>query len=178
MRRLSAALCASVLVAAASFATTVRPVSVETLTAQASMIVHGQAMESWSAWDDQHHLIFTFTRVQVSKSLKGQAQSLVVRQLGGTVNGITVRASGVRHLLPGEETVLFLRPSEVRDGSMAIVGLMQGQFRVQRSSSGEATVSNGMPDVQQLSNGRIVQYNGAHMTLNELEQRVKGANQK
>jgi len=178
-RRVSAAFCAAVLLAAAALATTVRPVSVETLTQQASTVVEARAMESWSAWDDQQHLIFTYTKFQVSKALKGApGHTITVKQLGGSARGFTQKVSGVRHFIPGEETVLFLTPSDAHDGSMAVVGLMQGQFRVHRSSAGEATVTNGMPDVQQLSNGRVVQYSGDHMSLNDLEQRVKGANLK
>lgn len=158
-------------------ATTVTPMSIEELTSAAPTIVEGQATESWSAWNPQHTLIYTFTRVRVSKTLKGKTESTVlVKQLGGSAEGYTQKVAGVHPMRTGDAAVLFLRPSEARDGTMVIVGLMQGNFRIERDASGgSAVVNNGVPDVRQSTSGEITEYRGAKLTLRQLETRIRRA---
>src|SRR5436305_73953 len=127
------------------FATTVIPMSIEELTAAATHVVRGHVIESWSAWDTSHRLIYTYTRFQMDKPLKGTAPSVVlVKQLGGTVGDMTLRVAGVHPWSNGESAVLFLRPSQEQDGTFSVVGLMQGDFRVRRSASGEMLADNGL----------------------------------
>jgi len=158
-----------------AWATSVRPMSIDKLTQEASNIVEARAVQTWSAWNAQHTRIYTFTRVNVSRSLKGGAVSnMVVKQPGGTKDGIKEIVFGVRHLQPGEDAVLFLRPSVDNDGTHVVVGLMQGSFRVYRSTSGQLHVSNGMPEVTAVdSSGRMTAFTGSRMTLQQLESRVQ-----
>lgn len=160
-------------------ATMVRPMSVEELTSEASAVVEGQAVETWSSWNAVHSRIYTFTRVRVSKTLKGaQADTVVVKQLGGSADGYTQHVSGVRAMQTGEDALLFLRPSEARDGTMVVVGLMQGHFRYSRDTkTGSTIVNNGVLGAEEMqSNSRKVQpYRGSALTLEHLEARVKKA---
>src|SRR5258705_4218168 len=94
-------------------ATTIVPVSVERLTRQSTHIVEAQASQSWSQWNPQHSLIFTYTQFQVARALKGQAPAMiVVKQPGGSAEGYTQKVAGVRHWRTGDQAVLFLRPSQ------------------------------------------------------------------
>jgi hypothetical protein len=166
---------ASVFLTALLSATTIVPVSVERLTRESSHIVEGQASESWSQWNSQHSLIFTYTRFQVLRALKGQVPStIVVKQPGGSAEGYTQKVAGVRHWRTGDQAVLFLRPSQERDGSLEVTGLMQGNFLVHKSDTGEIMVSNGVPDVSayQASSNVVTQYRGNGMRLDELESRI------
>ena len=165
------------LCAAISPATTVKPMSIAELTAAASMIVEGQATESWSAWNPQHTLIYTFTRVHVSKTLKGTNDGTVLlKQLGGNAGGYTQKVAGVHPMMSGDQAVLFLRPSEAHDGTVVIVGLMQGNFRIEREAkSGAVVVNNGVDDVQQSTTTGVTEYRGAKLTLQQLEARVRRA---
>lgn len=157
-------------------ATSIVPMSVEELTARAQMVVEGRALEQWSQWDTNEHLIYTYTRFAVSRRLKGgAADSIVVRQMGGTAGGYTQIVSGVRHWQVGEDAVLFLRPSVANDGSLAVVGLMQGNFRVARTSDGAMTVSNGVPAVSMTTGAGVSTFTGSRMPLAELEERVRRA---
>jgi hypothetical protein len=166
--------CATLLLGAAASATTVKPISIETMTTRASQVVEARALESWSAWDTSHHLIYTYTRFQVLRALKGGgATSVVVRQLGGSDGHYTQNVSGVRSWDAGEESVLFLRPSEAGGGVLAVVGLMQGDFRVTRTAQGEAVVSNGVARVSE--RGQAAGFTGSHLRLSELEARVARA---
>lgn len=162
---------------ALAFATTVKPMSIDDLTSAASAIVEGQATDSWSAWNPQHTLIYTFTRVRVAKTLKGTADStILVKQLGGSAGGYTQKVAGVHPMRMGDTSVLFLRPSEARDGTMVIVGLMQGNFHIEKEThSGAAVVNNGAGDVHQSSATSVTEYRGAKLTLRQLESRVRKA---
>jgi hypothetical protein len=167
---------ASLFLTALLSATTIVPVSVERLTRESSHIVEGQATESWSQWNPQHSLIFTYTRFQVARALKGQAPStIVVKQPGGSAEGYTQKIAGVRHWKTGDQAVLFLRPSQERDGTLEVTGLMQGNFLVHKTDTGEVMVSNGVPDVSayQASSNAVTQYRGSGMRLDELESRIR-----
>jgi len=159
-------------------ATSMVPVSVETLTGSAELIMQGRATRSWSAWNAQHSLIYTYTEFTVDRTLKGSAGKVVVKQLGGSIDRVTQHVSGIRYWQAGEEAVLFLRVSEANDNTHVVVGLTQGAFRVERLSSGEVRVSNGAPEVQFFEAGKepsVAQ--PKPMTLKDLEMRIRKASQ-
>jgi hypothetical protein len=167
------ALLAAAVVAPRLLATSIVPMSVEELTARAQLVVEGRALEQWSQWDNNEHLIYTYTRFAVTQRLKGEAaDSVVVRQMGGTAGGYTQIVSGVHHWQAGDEAVLFLRPSVANDGSLAVVGLVQGNFRMTRAG-GAVTASNGVPAVSMSTGVGVSTFTGSRMPLTELEQRVR-----
>ena len=158
-------------------ATTIIPVSVERLTGESSHVVEGRALSSWSQWNPQHSLIFTFTKFEVSRTLKGQAPStIIVKQIGGSAEGYTQKVAGVRHWREGDQAVLFLHPSPSGDGTLEVTGLMQGNFRIHATSSG-TTVSNGVSGVISYDSESQATgpYQGSGMRLDELESRVQKA---
>jgi hypothetical protein len=178
---LSALVCSPLLVA-----TSMVPVSVETLTDHAELIVRGKAVRSWSQWNEQHSLIYTCTEFTVDRTLKGDASSsqpgsagkVIVKQLGGSMGGIAQHVSGVHYWQPGEEAVLFLRASVANDHTQVVVGLTQGAFRVERLGSGEVRVSNGAPEVQLLKAAGEESITATQpMTLKDLETRIRKASQ-
>jgi hypothetical protein len=158
-------------------ATTLIPMSVEELTQAASEIAQVRVLDSWSAWNPQHTLIYTYSRVQVSRRLKGTtAGTLVVKQLGGSAGGYTQKVAGIRQFQPGEDALLFLRPSLAADHTMVIVGLMQGNFRVKQTATGQVLVSNGMPSLRSDANGRLAPAGGV-MTMDQITARIQRARQ-
>jgi hypothetical protein len=172
-------ICLLVITALAA-ATTIIPMSVEKLTQSSSHVLEGAAITTWSQWNAQHNLIYTYTKFQVSSAWKGQAPSVVVvKQPGGTVGTTKEKVYGVRYLRAGEHSVLFLRPSDERDGTLIITGLVQGNFRVRISPAGQEMVSNGVPEVSSYSvaNGEISSFGGNRMRLDELKTRVVKAAQ-
>ena len=168
----------ALLAAAACSATTVIPMSVEELTRAASHVVEGRALNSWSAWNPQHTLIYTYTSFQVSRSLKGGAvQTITVKQLGGSAGGYTQKVSGVRRFQAGEDALLFLRPSVAADGTLVVVGLMQGHFRMARGPGGDTVISNGVYGANQLDrqSGKISTFTGMPIRLRDAESRIQKA---
>jgi hypothetical protein len=178
-RSRTAALIAVLLICgAAAMATTVIPMSVEELTRSASRIVEVQAVSSRSAWNQQHTLIYTYTTFRVTRALKGDtAQTMIVKQLGGSAEGYTQKVSGVHHAQVGEEALLFLRPSAAGDGTYAIVGLLQGHFRIFHARSGETMMSNGIVGAESLEggSGAVREFTGSPMTLGAAEARIRRA---
>jgi ABC-type glycerol-3-phosphate transport system substrate-binding protein len=160
--------------AAAANATTIRPMTIEEMTASASSVIEGTAVDKWSAWDSQHREIMTFTRFNVLKTLKGSAPNqVVVAQLGGTVGNIKLLVSGIRHFQIGETTLLFLRLGDTPD--VMSLDTMQGNFRVVKDQIGEMVASNGMPDVSVLRGSQVVPYQGHTVALSTLESRIQKA---
>jgi len=160
------------------FATTVIPMGVESLTRGSTHVLEAKAVSSTSQWNSDHTFIFTYTQFEVQKTLKGEAPNTVtVRQIGGTVDGITQKVAGVRHWRPGEEAVLFLQPSSMADGALVVTGLMQGNFLIRHTPAGHTYVSNGMPDAveHQAAGGEVTSYQGNTMRLEELESRIQKA---
>src|ERR1051326_7602576 len=118
----------------AAHGTTVVPMSVEELTRAASHVVEAHALQSWTSWNPQHTLIYTYTSFQVNRTLKGTAtDTITVKQAGGSADGYTQKVSGVRQFQPGEDALLFLRSSTSADGAMVVVGFIQGNFRISQS---------------------------------------------
>ena len=168
------------LLTSGAMATTVIPMSVEELTRVASQIVEARALSARSEWNPEQSLIYTYTKFQVTRGLKGMAaQTIVVKQLGGSAGGYTQKVAGVHHAQPGEEALLFLRPSEAGDGTYVVVGLVQGNFRVFRGSNGEALVSNRIGGTHALARegGPVTEFSGAAMTLGQAEARIQRAMQ-
>lgn len=165
------------LLALAAAATTVIPMSIERLTARSTHVVYAHALEHHAAWNTDHTRIFTFTRFQVVQSFKGNTPAtIVVKQLGGHADGYTMKVAGVRYWQNGEDAVLFLQPTISGDGMFRVTGLMQGDFRVAHTASGNVVVSNGVPEAKEVAgSGEVQAYRGSQMTLQELEQRVRKA---
>lgn len=181
MRRRFAVLSAGVLLASLASATTVIPLSLEQLTQASTQVVEGRAIQSWSQWNPSHSFILTYTQFQVARTLKGETSTtLVIQQLGGKLDGITQRVSGVHVWNSGEKAVLFLRPGQVNDRSFVLTGLVQGNFRMTSSAGGATMVSNGVPAVSayKVSTGQISAYRGSAMSLRELESRVERASKR
>lgn len=158
------------------FATTVVARSVEELAARSSHVVVGRAVRTWSLWNTEQRVVFTYTEFAVERSLKGSAPTTVtVKQLGGHANGVIQKVAGVRQFQLGEAAVLFLRPSDQPDGTMAVTSLMQGHFRMKKRDDGEIVVSNGISGASQLNRreGTVSPYRGSEMTLKQLEERVR-----
>ena len=180
LRRAMLTLASMLGLGAMAFATSVIPISIEELSRRASMIVEARAVSSWSEWNADHSMIFTFTRFEVSRGFKGgAAREVVVRQMGGQMGHTVQRVSGLHSWLPGDESMLFLRPSEAGGGVMSVVGLMQGDFRISRSSRGEAFATNGVPQVKiyspEAAAASTAPGSGTEIPLEQLEARVRGA---
>ncbi len=172
------------LAAICALATTVIPQSIEQLTQQSLLVVAGTAARTWTAWDAEHAKIYTYTEFTIAKTLKGPAlPSVLVRQIGGSRDGITLRVAGVRPLVSGEQAVLFLRAGEPDgSGALSITGLMQGHFHYFQSATG-VRLSNGLPKLPHRDSvssynpreAAVAPYTGGSVSMEEMQSRVQHA---
>ena len=99
---------------------------------ESSFIVRGTVENTWTAWDGEHEIIFTYATVRVSRYV-GDAtgpDTLVVREVGGTVDGYTQEAIGFPAIRNGEQVVLFLAPWEDNGAEFRIHAYNKGKFLV------------------------------------------------
>jgi hypothetical protein len=105
--------------------------------------VRGHVVDTFSAWDAAHETIYTYATVRVQRYF-GEAtgpDTLVVREVGGTVDGYTQEAIGFPMIRQNEQVVLFL--SQWEDGAdYRIHGFNQGKFLVRNRGGVEILVED------------------------------------
>lgn len=128
---------------APAFAAVVVPLDLPALTQKADLVVVGTVARTDARWVEGR--IVTRVVLKTSQVLKGTtADEVTVEVLGGEVDGIAQRVSGMAAFTVGEEAVVFL---ERHAETNRVVGLAQGKFTVQRDLTGVAMV----PDLRGLT---------------------------
>ena len=110
---------------------------------EANLIVRGTVVDTWSAWDDTHELIFTYANVRVNRYF-GESTGpdmLVVREVGGTVDGYTQEAIGFPMIRQGENVVLMLSKWE-NSTDFRIHAFNQGKFLVRNRGGVETLIED------------------------------------
>lgn len=147
MKRIVLAL-AAILTPLAAFsvaqATIVRSMSLNQMAKEADVVVHARVATQTSSWNDTKSRIYTVTNLEVVDTLKGDKAktTLQVRQIGGTVDGITQSIVGNANLKVGEEVVLFL-DSDEKLPFHYVIGMAQGKYSIDRSA-GEPRVARSL----------------------------------
>lgn len=155
--RIALSLC---LLGTASRATIVQALDLEQLAQTADVVVHGRVLAQSTAWNASHSRIYTVTTVSISDPLKGphkKGATIRIRQLGGTVDGITQSIVGNAVLRTNEEVVLFLNHNP-KKALHYVVGMAQGKYAVQRTGKA-AVVRHDLRGLAlaELGNGRLSQ---------------------
>ncbi|HYC93707.1 MAG TPA: hypothetical protein VEO54_31165 [Thermoanaerobaculia bacterium] len=115
----------------------------DTVAREASLIVRGTVENTWSAWDDSHEVIFTYATVRVSRYI-GEAtgpDTLVIREVGGTVDGYTQEAIGFPVIRSGEEVVLMLARWD-DSAEYRIHAYNQGKYLVKKGFNREVLIED------------------------------------
>jgi hypothetical protein len=157
---------------ATCFSTSIVPRSIEQMTRDSSDVLIGNAGTSRVVWNANHTMIYTLTPVQIERALKGNRSGTVtVAQMGGTLDGITTKVSGVRHFHAHERSALFLRPSVDMPGAFVVSSMIQGHYTIDAAGN----VSNGVAGVHVLDQAsqNVSEFSGEKMKLSDLERRVK-----
>lgn len=112
---------------------------------EATFVVRGTVENTWSAWDDAHEIIFTYATIRVSRYFGERTgpDTLLVREVGGTVDGYTQEAIGFPAVRQGEQVVFFLGQW---DGSAdyRIHAFNQGKFLVRNRGGVEVLIEDPM----------------------------------
>lgn len=104
---------------------------------EATLIVRGQVVSVYSAWNDAHDTIFSYATVRVQRYM-GETTGpdvLMVREAGGTVGEYTQQAIGFPELREGEQVVLMLAKWDDSD-DWRIHAYNQGKFLVHKGPRG------------------------------------------
>jgi hypothetical protein len=112
-------------------ATVVVPLTLADQVAQADFVVRARVGSMHSQFVADRGTILTWTELEVTESIKGQAPStLVLRQMGGTADGMTMMVPGDAHLSAGDEVVLFLRADPAGGQDVFLLALAQSAWFV------------------------------------------------
>ncbi len=127
--------------AGSAHATVVKSLSLKQMTKAADVIVVGEVVERVSSWNEEKTRIYTVTRIRIGETLKGSAGAaeLQVRQIGGTLDGLTQQIVGNAKLKQGEEVLLFLDQDESLPFHY-VVGMAQGKFTIDRTGDAARVV--------------------------------------
>jgi len=110
---------------------------------EAGYVVRGHVVDTFSAWDSAHDVIYTYATVRVQRYIGETTgpDTLVVREVGGTVDGYTQEAIGFPMIRQGEQVVLFL--SQWDDSAdYRIHGFNQGKYLVRNRDGVEILVED------------------------------------
>lgn len=154
----------------------------EKVARDATLVVRGTVVGPvTSAWNDSHDVIFSYATIRVSHYLAGEGpQTLVVREVGGTVDGYTQEAIGFPELREGENVVLFLTQwDDSADWRMEAYN--QGKYLIEKTPLGERLVHDAVTQGHaRAANGghgrmQVDAASGFELTFEELEQMVTAA---
>ncbi len=133
VRRLSAltVLALVALTSSLAYATVVVPLTLADQVQRADLVVRARVGSVRSAYVAERGTILSWTELEVTESLKGQAPvTLTLRQMGGTADGQTMLVPGDAHLAPGEEVILFLRRDRNGTNDVFLLALAQSAYVV------------------------------------------------
>jgi hypothetical protein len=118
-------------------ATVARRMTLAQMSAQSDLILRGTVVDQTSFWSPDKRYVVTHTTVRIGNKLKGRApggaDTVVVRQIGGEVDGVRMEIAGNARLSKTEEVVLFLK-TDTRYGY--VQGMAQGKYTVFRGAGG------------------------------------------
>ncbi|MEN9723304.1 MAG: hypothetical protein RJB38_1290 [Pseudomonadota bacterium] len=127
----------------------------------APVIVRGQIGMSYSDYGktlEDGRKLFTFYELNVSEVFKGRSGTgtMIVRQLGGTKEGITVEVPGTAKFSRGEDVVVMLG-GENSDGSYDIRSLMMGKYSIEKVDGKEYLRGPGALSPSEVQPGKLIQ---------------------
>jgi hypothetical protein len=108
-------------------ATTLAHLSIEQMTAAASIVVRARCASTEARWEDGE--IWTFSTFETEEAWKGIAPSILsVRLIGGHAGHLISTVPGVPRFRRGEEVILFLEATRTDD--FTVTSWAQGTFRI------------------------------------------------
>ena len=110
-QRWTLALAVAAVIAAPSQANSEQPVSIEQRARGAHRVVVARIAETSPRYERNEfgdNLIVTYARLEVEEALKGEPDGVTIAVEGGTIGGMTMRASSLPSVARGERAVFFL----------------------------------------------------------------------
>ncbi len=128
------------------FALTLAKATVEELTQESTLIVHGIVQKIENQWENQDEgTINSFVTIDVFEYIKGMDESsLVIRQMGGQIGDWGDVIPGTPVFSKGDEVILFLVKHQ---NSYEIHSIALGLFRVYEDDLGQKMVINDLRNI-------------------------------
>lgn len=142
------------LVVGTAHATVIEKLALDGLVADAEAIVVGRVLDRTSHFEGRR--ILTHVRIETEAVLKGSPPAIVtIEVLGGEVDGIAQKVSGMAAFEPGEQVAVFL---ERQGAHFQTVGLAQGKLRIEADLRGVRLVRSfeGLTLVERDAAGTLV----------------------
>lgn len=172
MHRLILAVLLTCALSQSARATVVVALDTAEMVKRSDRIVRGHVVDRRARWDDAHERIYTDVTIRVDESYKGKGgQMMVVRRLGGTVDGIGMRTIGEVEFDAGEEVFLFVR--RVGPEIYQVVGLSQGKLHIARDKSGARAILNTSGAALVTPDGKAAPAPNPVRALADLEREVR-----
>ncbi|MFZ5441454.1 MAG: hypothetical protein ACOZQL_15715 [Myxococcota bacterium] len=125
---------AALLLAGLAHATTLLFLDVPALTKGSALVVRAKVRSVASRWTKDGGRIMTDAVLDVSETWKGApVKEVTVMQPGGVVGEVGQVVHGTVKFQAGDEVVVFLEP---RGTNYLLTGMVQGRFKVDRTSDG------------------------------------------
>ncbi|MBU6375775.1 MAG: hypothetical protein KGQ59_07255, partial [Bdellovibrionales bacterium] len=110
--------------------------------------------------------IYTFYELTPSEVFKGSLADsgrVIIRELGGSKNGVRMSIPGSANFKRGEEVIIFLGNSN-SDGSHTVRGMMMGKFWIESFKGEEYVVGPGALAPDEIQEGAITHSDESHST--------------
>ncbi len=119
------------------------PLPFDQVASESKFIVRGTIDQTWSAWDSSHEVIFTYATMRVNRYFGESTgpDTLLIREVGGTVDGYTQEAIGFPMIRKGEDVVLMLSQWE-DSADLRIHAFNQGKYLVRGGAGREILVED------------------------------------
>lgn len=153
-------------------ASTLQQLSLDDMIRLSTIIVHGKAQPTFSAY--RGAIAYTHYLFQVSEALKGSTAGNQIEIVvpGGAANHLQQTFAGAPTLLPGQDYVLFLWTS--KSGLTQVIGLSQGLFTVTTNAAGQTIVTRPAATERMVNAaGQPVSDSDIQMSLSDLRTRIR-----
>ncbi|MGE4231894.1 MAG: matrixin family metalloprotease [Bacteriovoracia bacterium] len=134
-----------------SHATTFANLSLGELVDDSKIVVRGKTKDSYSQWDPTgKKTIYTYTPLLVEEVVKGvlpendKSGEILIRQPGGTKDGISMQVPGRAEFSKNEDVVVLLGTQNLEDKSYDLQGLATGKYLVQTDDKGQLVLVNSL----------------------------------
>jgi len=116
---------------------------IESLVEKSEVIVLGKVTEMRSEWNKNKSKIFTKVSIKVIENLKGSEnnQTIVIKQLGGEVDGVGELYSHMPKFTQDEEALIFAKRD--KENNLIVTKGLEGKFQITNNmTTGEKTVGS------------------------------------
>ena len=162
------------------FATTLIKEDDESILKRAEYVVSG-VVEKVDNILEKNNMPFEYISFRINKLYKNnralpllQGERIIIRQLGGTVDGITVDVEGLTKFVRDSQMFLSVSKDE-ETGYYYIVANVQGSYYMVNNSLIKDTRANGLSFAKLSSNGQMTVTAGEvkEMTLQAMEDKIR-----